>query len=483
MSSPDLARGSTAADGVTPGVVLAFLCIAQFMVFLDVSIVNVALPTIEAGLSIPENQLPWLVTAYGLMLGGCLLSGARLGDRFGRRRILRTGLLLFGLASLAAGLAGDPIVLFVARGVQGFGAALMAPSALSTLTATFEEGPDRNRALGIWGALTGLAPVAGNVLGGVLSEGPGWRWIFFINVPIAVLAVLFAPRILPETRTAAHEKFDIVGAALLTGGLLALIHTLAEAIEKGWSDPLIIGGIVVATGLLTAFVMVERHISAPLVPFSIFRNSTLRTADLATLFLLGCVVTIFFFASLFMQQVLGYSAVRTGLSYLPLALIVGVGAGVASNVSSRAAAKPVLLIGLTLVTAGMISLWQLPTDASYATRILPTFLVTGLGMGLSFVPLQIAAQIGVHDREAGLAAGLINTSQELGGALGVAVAATIAFRRVDELTAWANGDPARTDVARASVFHDAFLVGGCFALTALVLSAVLLPMMRAGETG
>jgi EmrB/QacA subfamily drug resistance transporter len=478
---PPDTTGNSAARA-SPAVVLAFLCIAQFMVFLDVSIVNVALPSIETGLSIPESQLPWVVTAYGLLLGGCLLFGSRLADQFGRRRILQVGLVVFGLASLSAGLAHEPLTLFASRGLQGFGAALMAPAALSTLTVTFAEGPERNKALGVWGALTGLAPVAGVVLGGLLSQGPGWRWIFFINVPIAVFTVLLAPRVLPESRATGQDRFDAGGAVLLTGSLLVLMYTLAEAVDRGWSDPRVISGLVLATVLFAAFMGVEHRAQAPLVPSGIFRNSTLRTANIATMCLLGCVVTIFFFASLFMQQVLDYSAVRTGLSYVPLALVVGVGAGVASGVSSKAAAKPVLLVGLTLVTIGVGLLWRMPGDAAYVTRILPVFLMIGLGMGLSFVPLQIAAQLGVDERQAGLAAGLINTSQELGGAFGVAVAATIAFRQVDRLTAWADGNPAKVHIARLTVFHDAFLVGACFTLAALLLSTLLLPMMRANET-
>jgi EmrB/QacA subfamily drug resistance transporter len=469
-------------SGVSSGVILAFLSIAQFMVFLDVSIVNVALPSIEKALSIPESQLPYVVTAYGLLLGGCLLFGSRLADRFGRRRILQIGLTIFGLASLSAGLSQESMVLFVSRGLQGFGAALIAPAALSTLTVTFAEGPERNKALGVWGSLTGLASVAGVILGGVLSQGPGWRWIFFINVPIAVVTVLLAPRILPESRSANGQKFDIAGAFLLTASLLALIYSLGEAISKGWTDTTIVTGLVLALGLFIAFVLVERRTDAPLIPFSIFKNSTLRNANLATVLLLGCVVTIFFFASLFMQQVLEYSALKTGLAYVPLALIVGVGAGVASGVVSKTAAKPVLLIGLALVSVGMGLLWRMPSDASYPTQILPTFLMIGLGMGLAFVPLQIAAQLRIQESQAGLAAGLINTSQELGGALGVAVAATIAFAQVDELTAAAHGDPILIRAARTTVFHDAFLVGGCFAVAAFLLCLIFLPLMRASET-
>lgn len=483
--SPDaLAASATTAPGTSggprrPGLILAFLCIAQFMVFLDVSIVNVALPSIQAGLHISESTLPYLVTAYGTLLGGFLLFGSRLADTYGRRRLLQVGLTVFGTASLIAGLSADPTLLFVARGVQGLGSALIAPAALSTLTTTFAGGPQRAKALGVWGALTGIASVAGVVFGGLLSQGPGWRWIFFINVPVAVLAVAFAPAVLPESRGAVRQKFDTAGAAVLTAALLLLIYTLDEAISAGWGQPRIIGGVVGAAVLLAVFPVIERRAQAPLIPFSIFRLRALRAGNLATLFLLGCVVTVFFFASLFMQQVLGYSALKTGMSYVPLAVIVAVGAGAASGTVAKVPAKAVLTLGLVMIAGGMLLLANLPSDASYATRVLPAFLTIGLGMGLSFVPLQVAAQTGVEERQAGLAAGLINTSQEVGGALGVAVAASIAFSRVAELTRHANGDPALVIAARTSVFHHAFFVGACFAAAALLVSILVLPRIPA----
>ena len=316
-----------------PGLVLAFLCIAQFMVFLDVSIVNIALPTIGRGLKIGEANLPYVVTLYGTALGGFLLFGSRLADTFGRRRMLTTGLALFGAASLASGLAHDQALLFAARGAQGLGSALIAPAALSILTTTFTGGAERARALGIWGALTGLASVAGVILGGVLTDGPGWRWIFFINVPVAAIAVATAPRVLPESR-GERRPFDIPGAVLLTAGLLALIYGLDDAISRGWHSGTVIGSLAAAVVLFAAFAVAERRAIAPLVPFAIFASRTLRYANAATLFLLGTVVTLFFFASLFMQQVLGYSPLRTGLAYVPLAVVVAVGAGIASNATA-----------------------------------------------------------------------------------------------------------------------------------------------------
>jgi EmrB/QacA subfamily drug resistance transporter len=463
------------APGVRrPGLVLAFLCIAQFMVYLDVSIVNVALPSIEHGLKIGQASLPYVVTLYGTVLGGFLLFGSRLADTFGRRRMLRAGLALFGAASLGSGLAHQPALLFTARGVQGLGAALIAPAALSILTTTFTGGAERARALGIWGALTGLASVAGVVLGGVLTEGPGWRWIFFINVPVAAVAVATAAQVLPESR-GLRRQFDIPGAMLLTAGLLALIYGLDDAISRGWRSGPVMASLIAAAILLAAFAAAEQRAEAPLVPFGIFRSRTLRYANIATAFLLATVVTLFFFASLFMQQVLGYSPLRTGLAYVPLAAVVAVGAGIASNAVGRAPAKAVLTLGLVLVAGGLILMARLPADASYPAQVLPAFLMTGLGMGLSFVPLQIAAQAGVPAERAGLAAGLINTSQEAGGALGVAAAATFAFRRVGSLTLAAHGDPRLIQAARTIVFHDGFAAGATFAVIALAISLSLLP--------
>jgi EmrB/QacA subfamily drug resistance transporter len=459
-----------------PGLVLAFLCIAQFMVFLDVSIVNVALPSIEHALRITPANLSYVVTLYGTILGGFLLLGSRLADTFGRRRVLRAGLALFGVASLASGLAHDQALLFAARGAQGLGSALIAPAALSTLTTTFTGGAQRAKALGVWGALAGIASVAGVVLGGVLSGGPGWRWIFFINVPVAVIAVATAARVLPESR-GQRRPFDIPGAAALTAGLLALIYGLDAAISHGWHNGLVITSLIAAVVILAAFALTEQRVEEPLVPFGIFRSRTLRYANIATLLLLGAVVTIFFFASLFMQQVLGYSPLRTGLAYVPLAVVVAVGAGIASNATARAPAKAVLGLGLLLVAGGLMLLARMPADASYPAEILPVFLAIGLGMGLSFVPLQIAAQAGVPAERAGLAAGLVNTSQEVGGALGVAAAATFAFRRVASLTAAAHGDPRLVQAARTTVFHDGFAAGAVFAVIALLVSVILLPRM------
>jgi EmrB/QacA subfamily drug resistance transporter len=477
------AAAETPKPGVAsrPGLILAFLCIAGFMTFLDVSIVNVSLPTIERELRITETVLQYVVTTYGTVLGGFLLLGGRLADTFGRRRVLRAGLVVFALASLMAGVAQGPVMLIAARGLQGLGSALVAPAALSLLTNTFAEGPARTRALGVWGGISGVASVAGVILGGLLTEGPGWRWIFFINVPIGLATAAFAPLIVPESRdTARRKNFDTAGAVVLTAGLVLLIYTLGQTVSWTWGSVKTAGCLLAVAVLLLGFVTIERRTRSPLIPLSIFKLRVLRTANITAVFMLATLVTLFFFASLYMQQVLNYSPITTGLAYVPIAVSVSVGAGVSQGLVTKVAAKPVLIAGLVLATVGLLLLWRVPVHASYPADILPAFLVGGLGLGMAFVPIQVAAFGGVSKSDSGLAAGLINTSQEAGGALGVAIAATIAFSRVPALTKWAGGDPARIMDARVSVFHEAFLVGAGFAaLGALV--ALTLPMLRASE--
>ncbi|MFC8092596.1 MFS transporter [Streptomyces sp. NPDC057301] len=466
-----------------PGLILAFLCLAGFMTFLDVSIVNVALPTIEDELHISQTSLQYIVTTYGMLLGGFLLLTGRLADAFGRRRMLQTGLILFALSSLLAGFGQSAAMLIAARGAQGLGAAFIATAALSLLANNFAEGAERNKALGAWGALSGIAAVAGVTLGGLLTDGPGWRWIFFINVPIGLVCALIAPRIVGESRAAERRSsFDVAGAVTLTAGLVLLIFSLGQTIDD--SDvPMarVYGGFALSAVLLITFLLIERRAKAPLIPLGVFKRKSLRASNIVAVLLLGTCVTLFFFASLFMQQVLNWSALKTGLAYVPLAVIVAVGAGIASQLVTKVAAKPVLMAGLTLTSVGMFLLWRAPSDASYVVDLLPAFLISGLGLGLSFVPVQVAAFTGTQEDESGLSAGLINTAQEVGGALGLAVAATYAFRQVEQLTEWADGVPARVTQARTEVFHDAFLAGACFAVAGLLLTLLLLPFAKATD--
>ncbi|MFE2069964.1 MFS transporter [Streptomyces sp. NPDC059467] len=474
---------SDSAPPQRPGLILAFLCLAGFMTFLDVSIVNVALPTIEKELHISQTSLQYIVTTYGMLLGGFLLLTGRLADAFGRRRMLQTGLLLFSGASLLAGFGQNAPMLIVARGAQGLGAAFIATAALSLLANNFKEGAERNKALGAWGALSGIAAVAGVTLGGLLTDGPGWRWIFFINVPIGLLCAVIAPRVVGESRAEGPRRsFDVAGAVTLTAGLVLLIFSLGQTVSDSHVPTArVYGGFTLSALLLIAFVVIEQRTAAPLIPFSVFKRRSLTAANVVAILLLGTCVTLFFFASLFMQQVLGWSALKTGLAYVPLAVIVAVGAGVASQLVTKVAAKPVLMTGLTLTSVGMFLLWRAPSDASYLVDLLPAFLLSGLGLGLSFVPVQVSAFSGTQEDESGLSAGLINTAQEVGGALGLAVAATYAFRRVAELTAWAHGDPARVDHARTEVFHDAFISGACFAAAGLLLTLILMPLTKASN--
>jgi len=457
--------------------ILAFLCIAGFMTFLDVSIVNVSLPAIERELKISETTLQYIVTTYGTVLGGCLLLGGRLADSFGRRQMLQAGLVVFALASLAAGLSRIAVLLVVARGLQGLGAAFIAPSALSILANTFREGPERTRALGVWGAISGIASVVGVMLGGLLTEGPGWRWIFFINVPIGLGAAAIATVVVPESRDSVRRSFDLAGAAVLTAGLVLLIFALGQTVYGGWGSVRSICLLLGAAILLAGFTAVERRADMPLVPLSTFRLKVLRNANLIAVCMLGSLVTLFFFASLFMQQVLGYSPIKAGLAYVPIALIVSVGAGISQGMIKRLPAKPVLIAGLVLAATGLVLLWRVPVHASYPAGVLPAFLIGGLGFGMAFVPIQVAAFSGVREEDAGMAAGLINTSQEAGGALGVAIAASIAFARVPSLSRWAGDNQARMAQARADVFHEAFIIGAGFAVLG-VLIALTLPMMR-----
>jgi EmrB/QacA subfamily drug resistance transporter len=461
-------------------VILAFLCLGQFMVFLDLSIVNLALPSIQDGLGMSDVSLNYVVTAYATVLGGFLLLGGRLADTYGRRRMLQTGYVIFALASLVSGFAENGTMLITARASQGLGAALMATAALSILTNTFAEGAPRNKALGIWGSLTGLASIVGVILGGVLADGPGWEWIFWINVPIGFGAAALASRVVPESRAYERRRtFDIAGAVTLTAAMLLLIFTLGEATHVGWGTLRTIGSLAGVAVLLAMFIVIELRATAPLVPLKIFRLRTMRTANLTAVLVWGAIVSLFFFASLLMQQVWGYSPMKAGFAYVPLAIAVVAGAGIASGMITKLAARPVLIAGMVVMIAGLLLLWRTPADGEYLVDLLPAFVLVGLGCGLVLVTLQIAAFVGLSDEEAGLGAGLINTSQEAGGALGLAVIATIAYTGITTKLAAARGDFTLIRDAQATANHHAFLAAACFAAGALLLAVALMPRGRA----
>jgi EmrB/QacA subfamily drug resistance transporter len=461
-----------ASTGRTKWLALALLALTQFVIVLDASIVNVALPSIGRALEFSQDDLSWVVNAYTLTFGGFLLLGGRLADLLGRRRVFIAGLVLFSVASLAGGLAQSDVWLVAARAVQGLGAAIISPAALSLVTTMFAEGAERNRALGVWGAVAGSGGAAGVLLGGVLTEYAGWEWVLFVNVPIGLAVAALAPRLLPESRDTGRERvFDAAGALTVTAGLALLVYMLVDANDADWASTQTLGLGAVALVLLAAFVLIERRTSHPLMPFSIFRLRTLRGADVVGLLIGMSLFAMFFFLSLYMQQVLGYDALDAGLAYLPLALNIIVSAGVASNLVTRIGFKPTLIAGLVLIAVGLVWFAQVSPGGDYVGDILFPSIVTAWGLGLAFVPVTIAAVTGTKPEEAGLASGLINTAQQVGGALGLAVLAAVANSRTDDAVASGVRDPA---VALTEGFQAAFLAGAALALLAALLAAVMI---------
>ncbi len=453
--------------------VLALLAMAQFVVILDASIVNVALPSIGADLHISERNLPWVVNAYVLTFGGFLLLGGRLADLLGRRRVFMSGLVLFALASLAGGLAQTEAELIIARAVQGLGAAILSPAALSIVTTTFAEGAERNRALGVWGAVAGSGGAAGVLLGGVLTDGLGWEWVLFVNVPIGIGAALLAPRLLEESREeGVHRSFDVAGAVSVTTGLSVLVYALVDADRAGWGSTQTIVLLALAVVLLAGFVAIELRAKAPLVPFRIFRSRTVTGANVTGLLIGASLFSMFFFISLYMQQVLHYSPLKSGVSYLPLALTIIVSAGVASQLVTRVGLKPVLVAGLVLIAAGLVWFAQISPTGGFASDILGPSLLAALGLGFAFVPVTIAAVSGIAPADSGLASGLINTSQQVGGALGLAILSTVSTSTISDSLRGAHG-PGVVPAALTDGFSSAFATGTAFAILGVVLALVL----------
>jgi EmrB/QacA subfamily drug resistance transporter len=452
---------------------LALLAMTQFVVVIDASIVNIALPSIGRALSFSQDDLTWVVNAYTLTFGGFLLLGGRLADLMGRRKMFMLGLVVFSLASLLGGLAQSEAWLIAARAVQGLGAAIVSPAALSIITTTFSEGAERNRALGVWGAVAGAGGAAGVLLGGVLTSGLSWRWVLFVNVPIGVLCAFLAPRLLKESRSDAETRsFDIPGAIAVTAGLALLVYALVDAVNAGWGSTETLLEIAGAIVLLGVFLVIELRSRAPLMPFSIFRLRTLRGADTVALLIGMSLFSMFFFVSLYMQQVLHYSALKAGLSYLPLAIAIILSAGAASAGVTRFGFKPVLIAGLLFVAAGLYWFSRVPgTGGTFAANVLGPSLLAAIGLGLSFVPVTIAAVTGTRPHEAGLASGLVNTAQQVGGALGLAILATVANSRTQDVMHAGQHNAA---IALTKGFDRAFLVGAGFALAGALLAVVLI---------
>jgi EmrB/QacA subfamily drug resistance transporter len=447
---------------------LILLCISQFVVVLDASIVNVALPSIGEALHFSEQSLPWVVNAYVLTFGGFLLLGGRTADLLGRRRVFMTGLAVVAVASLAAGFASTEGQLIAARAAQGLGAAIVSPSALSIVTTIFRDGSERNKALGVWGAVAGSGGAAGVLLGGVLTDGLGWEWVLWVNVPVSLIALALTPGLIPESREGAERRaFDIAGAASVTAGLSLLTYTVLDANDAGWGSAKTLGLGALALALLAAFVAIELRSAKPLVPFSIFRKRTLTGANVVGLLVGGSLFSMFFFISLYMQQVLGYSAIHAGLSYLPLALTIMASAAGGSELVTRFGYKPVLAAGLAFIVVGLLWFSRVSVGGGFLTDILGPSLCAAVGLGFAFVTTTIAAVSGVEERQSGLASGLINTSQQIGGALGLAVLSAAAIARTEA----AGGAPLN---ALNDGFQVAFLGGAAIAALGLVLTLVLI---------
>ncbi|SMD25268.1 MFS transporter [Kibdelosporangium aridum] len=406
--------------------VLGLACATQAMVGLDIAIVNVALPSIQRDLGVSQSSVQWVVVAYGLLLGGFLLVGGRMTDLLGRRRILLAGLGLFTAASLLAGMAQHGGVLITARGLQGLGGALVAPAALSLLAVTFREGRERNRALGVFGAVGGVAGTVGVVASGLIAAGPGWRWAFFINVPVGLVLIALAITCLAADQPRRRSgRLDVAGASTVTGGLLTFVYALHHASTHGWTSASTLAWFVAAGVLIAAFVRIEKRSPAPLVPASALRHRTLVAANLTALLAFGAFFSFIFLGSLLMQQELGYSSTQTGLAWLATTVTEFVTASIAGRLAAAMGVRLLLGTGLTLLTAAMVWLAQVPADGNYVTDLLPAFLLAGLGFGLCVPSLQIGALSGVTESESGLASGLIETTREIGAAAGVAAISTV----------------------------------------------------------
>jgi EmrB/QacA subfamily drug resistance transporter len=442
----------------------ALLAVAFFMTIIDLTIVNVSLPTIGRDLHFSETSLQWVVTAYALTFGGFMLLGGRAADLLGRRRIFMAGLALFTAASLGAALSTGEVSLIAARAVQGLGAAIMLPSALSIVMNMFAEGAERNKALGIWGGLGAAGATVGVIAGGLLTRYVGWEYIFYLNVPIGVVALALAPRIVPESRLATtRRRFDALGAITGTGGLVLLVVAISQAPQYGWGATRTIALLVASAALLVAFLAIENRVKEPLLPLSIFRLHTLAGANVAGLLLGGSFFAFIFVGTLYMQQVLHYSALQSGVAWLAASLTSIALAGVSQALVTRGGAKVVMAIGMALIGAGVLWATQVPVHGHFVGNLLGPFMVAGAGTAFAFIPISIAALAGVEEHRAGLASGLLNTSQQLGGAIGIAIASSVAASHTQAMLQTGHAAPE----SLTGGFQSAFWVLGAIALLAL----------------
>jgi EmrB/QacA subfamily drug resistance transporter len=448
---------------------LALLCTVQFMVILDIAIVNVALPSIQVDLGFSQENLQWVISAYALFFGGFLLLGGRLADLLGRRRVFMGGLVVFAIGSLLCGLSWSEGSLIAARALQGLGAATISPAALSILTTTFREGRERNIALGAWGAVGGFGAAAGVLLGGILVDLLSWPWIFFVNVPVAIVALIVAPVLLSESRDDRESSFDVPGAVLVTSGLSILVLGITKGQDWGWGSGRTIGVFAVSAALLAGFIAQESRTTHPLMPFSIFRRQTLAAANIVMFIMGTALFSMFLMLTLYMQQVLHFSPLKTGVGYLAVAGTSVLWANVAAAAVSRVGVKSTLVVGMSVMTVGLFLFTRVSPDGSYWKNLFPGFLVIGFGLPFAFVSLTIAALAGTRPHEAGLASGLINTSQQIGGAVGIAILSTVATSTTTNAVKSGTAVPA----ALTDGFQNAFWVGAAITLVGVVVSLLL----------
>jgi EmrB/QacA subfamily drug resistance transporter len=457
--------------------VLVLVCLAQFMVVLDATIVNVALPSIQSDLAFTPGNLAWVINSYTLLFGGFLLLGGRAADLFGRKRVFLAGVVLFSVASMLCGLATSQGMLIAFRALQGLGAALVSPAALSIIMTTFADGAERTKALAAWGAIAASGSAFGLLLGGVLTEAISWQWIFIVNVPIGIAAFVLSLRLVPESKAPdAGRGFDAAGAVLVTGGLVALVYAIVRAESAGWGSSTVLGFGALGLVLLAAFVAVERVHRQPLVRLGIFRTRSLSTANGVMILVMGGMFAMFFFATIYVQEVMGFSPIEAGCAFLPFTVGIIGGSVLAQQLIPRIGVKNQILAGLTLAAIGLLLMTRITAEGDYVTELLPALIVMSFGMGSTFVPLTLIATTNVEVRDAGLASGLFNTSQQVGGALGLAVLATLAASRTERLAEELGAGATTMQQASAVVdgYHLAFLIGAAMvALGAIAIGLLI----------
>ena len=465
--------------GTHKGLILFLVAAAQFMVVLDISIVNVALPSIFRDLSFSStSNLQWVITAYTLVFGGFLLFGGRLADLYGRKKVFLGGVLAFTIASLLCGLAQDSGQLVIARILQGTSAAIMSPAALSIVVTTFKEGKERNRALGVWAAVAAGGAAVGVLMGGILTQYLDWRWNFFVNIPVGLLVLVLARTNVPESKAdLGHKQLDLWGALLSTSGLMLLVYALAKAPELGWTDSTSLTYFSLSFLILYAFIKNEQNVKNPLMPLSIFKIRNVSAANLVQLPVAASLFSMFFFLTLYLQSTLGFSPVKTGFAFLPVTIVIGIASGVVSSLLTKIGFKIPLSVGPLFLAIGLLLFSQMGVGGHYLSDVLPGLIIMSMGLGIVFVSITIAATNGVPHDDSGLASGILNTSQQIGGALGLAVLSGVA---ASSTTSYLVSNPNDILGAQVAGSHDAFLVGMTFAITALVL-ALLFVKQQKGE--